>query len=115
MCYLLGVIISLAPTSQGHRKNKQNYIFEKVQGEKELYATQAIDYDYLQLTKCIPSEGKKRFIIESAPAVRYPEHTTPLKGSANSEKAPQLVICCLSDSNSSLAVSVTCLWASIWS
>lgn len=77
VCLLWG-IISLASISCRHRTNKILF-FEKAWGEKTLYATQTIDSDCLQLTKCSPSEGKKRCIIVSVPAVWCPEFIHPLR------------------------------------
>lgn len=60
-------------------------VLEKALGTKKLYPTEPIDYDYLRLTKCTSSEGRRRMITESAPVVQDPELTTSHDGSANSK------------------------------
>lgn len=86
--------------------------FEKAQGGKKLEPTQPIDDDCLQFYQVHKHLKARRFVTESAPVVQCPELTPSHDGSADSEKAPQFVICCLSGSNPGPAVSVSCLWAS---
>lgn len=90
-------------------KNKQDSMFLKRLREKRSYMQHS---QLIMISSSLSAfcEKAQISVIEFAPAILCPELIIFHKGSVNSEKAPQLVICCLSSSRLSLLGLVTGLW-----